>query len=58
MRDQLFKFSFNSTVGEGGIMELVGMDGFLMCIPLFSLEQYFKENSLENVYHGLGLSTS
>jgi hypothetical protein len=45
-------------MGEAKIMDLVGMDGFLMCIPLFSLEQYFKENSLENVYHGLGLSTS
>ena len=43
---------------KGGIMELVGMDGFLVCIPLLSLEEYFKENNLENVYHGLGLSTS
>jgi len=39
MRDQLFKFSFNSTVGEGGIMELVGLDGFLVFIPLLSLEE-------------------
>jgi hypothetical protein len=58
MRDQLFQFGFNSTVGEGVIMELVGMDGFLVCIPLPSLEEYFKENNLENVCHGLGLSTS
>jgi hypothetical protein len=58
MRDQFFQFGFNSTVGEGGIMEFFCLDGFLVCIPLLSLEEYFKDNNLENIYHGLGISTS
>jgi hypothetical protein len=59
MRDQLYQFGFNSTLGEGGAMEFVSLDGFLaLGSPLFSLEESIKEHILEEIHSGLGLVAS
>jgi hypothetical protein len=42
-------------LGEGGIMEKVGLDGWLTCISLFSLEETFEVHSVEEIDHGLGI---